>query len=457
MVTFARRAMSVAFALTALTAAGCRRPAGQQVVLTKDQEQQIAENVLSAPPADLQNKSDTKFEDKLTLLGYDIKGEPKKGGTFDLVMYYRVDQPVQGDWKIFVHLEAPGKRRAPFDHYGVGGLYPVGSWKKGEIVRDVVQIQVPSDWNEGDAQILIGFFDWGLYNTTQGDRRLKVASPGALKVLDDGRVLVTTVKLDGAAAAPGGAGNERAPMDMRAVAALAATLSEYNVHQTSAAPTIDGKDDDAIWQSAPSIQVSRQPDGQPLAGNIRTTARLAWDSEALYLTARTRDSDVRNAHTANDSTLWEGDNIELFLRLPDQNGKYVELQIAPNGARFDAQFTGPRTPKWEEASKFESGITHAVQVDGQVNADGEDRGFTVEAKIPWKGLGLAAAPAIGTVLEANIYRIDDKGTHDIAHMGVWAPVGNDFHKLDGAGKLKLIAAPSAAAAPQAAPAVRPAP
>lgn len=456
MVTFARRAMIVAFALTAMTTGGCRRPAGQQVVLTKDQEQQIAENVLSAPPAELQNKSDTKFEDKLTLLGYDIKGEPKKGGTFDLVMYYRVDQPVQGDWKIFVHLEAPGKRRAPFDHYGVGGLYPVGNWKKGEIVRDVVQIQVPSDWNEGDAQILIGFFDWGLYNTTQGDRRLKVAAPGAHKVLEDGRVLVTTIKLEGAAAAaPGGAASERAPVDLRAMAALAATLNDYNVHQTAAAPTIDGKDDDAIWQSAPSLQVARQPDGQPLAGNLRTTARLAWDAEALYLTARTRDTDVRNAHTANDSTLWEGDNIELFLRMPDQNGKYVELQIAPNGARFDAQFTGPRTPKWEEASKFESGITHAVHVDGQVNADGEDRGFTVEAKIPWKGLGLTAAPALGTVIEANIYRIDDKGTHDIAHMGVWAPVGSDFHKLDGAGKLKLTAAP--ATAPEAAPAGRPAP
>lgn len=444
MVTSVRRAALVALALTALVAGGCRRPAGQQIVLTKDQEQLIAENVLTAPPADLQNKADTKFEDKLTLLGYEIKGTPAKGSTFDLVTYYRVDQPVQGDWKIFVHLEAPGKRRAAFDHYGVGGLYPVGNWKKGEIVRDIVQIQVPSDWNEGDAQILIGVFDWGLYNTTQGDRRLKIASPGALKVLDDGRVVLTTVKLGAEApAAPGGAANERAPVDLRAMAAAAAALSEYSVGKASVAPTIDGKDNDAVWQSATAVQLARQPDGQPLAGNLRTTARLVWDDEALYLTARSRDTDVRNPHTANDSTLWEGDNIELFLRLPGQDGKYVELQISPNGARFDAQFTGPRTPKWEEAAKFESGMVHAVSVDGQVNADGEDKGFVVEAKIPWKGLGMASAPAAGTVIDANLYRIDDKGTHDIAHMGVWAPVGSDFHKLDGAGKLKLSdAAPS---------------
>lgn len=448
----ARRLVLVAAAVAAVTSTGCRRPAGQQIVLTKDQEQQIAENVLTAPPSAMQNKVDCKFEDKITLLGYDIKGQAKKGGAFDVVMYYRVDQPVQGDWKIFVHFEAPGKRRQPFDHYGVGGLYPVGQWKKGEIIRDVVNIQVPADWGESSAQILIGFFDWGLYATTQGDRRLKVAAPGTTQVQGDGRVLLTTINLEGgdapaAPANPGGAATERAPkLDLQAAAAVAALMKQYNVYQVAAAPAIDGKDDDAAWQTTQPLQIALQPDGQPLPAGIRGTARLLWDADNLYFTARVRDEDVRNSHTDNDSTLWEGDNVELFVRIPGQDGKYVEMQFAPNGARFDAQFSAPRTPKWEEASKFNVGIESKVSVEGDVNADGADRGFVVEAKIPWKGLGLTAAPAEGTVIDANIYRIDDKGTHDLAHMGTWAPVGGDFHKLDGAGKLKIAGKPAAPAA-----------
>lgn len=428
---------TLALTLSASLLGACRRPAGQQIVLTKDQEQQIAANVMAAAPAAMQNSAGTKFEDKITLLGWDIVGKPKKGATFDLVMYFRCDQPVAGDWKIFVHLEAPGKRRTPFDHYGVGGLYPVGQWKKGEIVKDVVKIEVPGDWSEANGQILIGFFDWGLYSSTQGDRRLKVEAPGALKVEGDGRVLLSTIELEGSAA-PGGAANERAPVDLKAMAAMAEALKEIGIGKAITPPVIDGKADDAVWSDALPLLVARQPDNKPLAAGITAAAKLTWDADNLYFTATAKDDDVRNTHTANDDTLWEGDVIELFVRLPGQDGKYVELQMAPNGARFDAQFTGPRQPKWEEASKFETGIVHKVTVDGDVNADGADRGFTVEAKIPWKGLGLSGAPEVGSVIEANVYRIDDKGTHDLGHMGAWVPVGGDFHQLKGAGRLRLI-------------------
>lgn len=433
------RATAVAVGCLAVAAgsAGCRRPVGPQIVLTKDQEQQIAANVLSAPPATMQNKCDTKFEDKVTLLGYDIVGKPKVGGNFDLVMYFRVDQPIAGDWKVFVHLEAPGKKRSPFDHYGVNGLYPVGQWKKGEIIKDSVSISVPGDWPDKSAQLLIGFFDWGLYNSTQGDRRLKVDSPGAVKVEADGRVLLTTVALEDGAA-PGGAAAERPPVDLAAVGQIAEALKEVQVGKAAAAPAIDGKDDDAAWQTAMPIQVARQPDSRPLDKAIAAQAKLLWDDQNLYFTAHASDSDIRNTHKDNDDTLWEGDVIELFVKLPDQDGKYVEMQFAPNGAHFDAQFTGPRQPAWQEARSFETGMDYKLTVDGDCNGDGADKGFTVEAKIPWKGLGLSAAPAAGTVLQANIYRIDDKGTHDLGHMGAWVPVGGDFHKLDGAGRLKLV-------------------
>jgi hypothetical protein len=426
----------LATAALATVASGCKRPAGQSIVLTKDQEQQIAENVLAAPPTAMEHKMEVHFEDKITLLGYDIKGEPKKGGAFDLVMYWRVDQPVAGDWKIFVHFEAPGKRRQPFDHYGVGGLYPVGNWKKGEVVRDIVHVEVPADWPDGPTQIMVGFFDWGALTKANQDRRLKVETG---KGLADDRVLLTTLTIRGAGGEKaGGEAQVRMPV---------APAPVYDVARASQAPSIDGKLDDGVWQNLKTTAPFQQPDGKPLDAALNTSARLAWDDDNLYVAVTTRDSDVRNDHKDNDTTLWEGDDVELFLQLPGAEGQYVELQWAANGAKFDAKFTGHRQPEWPEAAKFDSGVKHAVVVDGSLGGGEADRGFTVEAAIPWKGLGLSGAPAVGTKIPANLYRIDDKGTHDLSHMGTWAPVGADFHKLEGAGTLVLQGSPRAAEAP----------
>lgn len=430
--------------------AGCRRPAAQSIVLTKDQEQQISDNVLSAPPATLQTKVDVGFEDKITLLGYETKGDIKKGSTVDLTLYFRVDQPVTGDWKVFVHFEAPGKRRQPFDHYGIGGLYPVQNWKKGEIVRDTVSIQIPADWPEGETQVLIGFFDWGLWTKSEGTRRLKVTKPGDLKSLPDDRLILATWNLAGGAS-PGGAAAPKAPV-------APAPRPSMQLGKLSSAPTIDGKADDAAWQGVTALQINRQPDGAPLNPALQASVKLAWDADNLYLLGLIKDDEVVNPHKDNDGTLWEGDVLELFLGLPGKDGEYVELQFAPSGARFDAKFTGHRQPKWEDAAKFESGVKHVVVTDGTANGDGADKGFVVEAAIPWKGLGLDGAPALGTKLAANLYRIDNKGTHNLAFMGAWASVGGDFHQLEGAGELIVADTPAAVPAPAvpAVPAVVPA-
>lgn len=432
--TLRRFLLLVGAASLAVGAVGCKRPTGQQIVLTKDQEQQIAENVLTAPPQ-LQQKVDAKFEDKITLLGYDLKGVPaKKGGNFDVTFYFRVDQPVSGDWKIFVHLDPKGgigRNRVTADHYGVGGLYPVASWKKGEIIRDTVTLQVPADWQDGEADLYVGFFDWGLWTKSNGNRRLKIVDPGAGKGDPEQRVLLTSVKVGGGGA-PGGEALVRPPRQ-------APVTANQTLAKLTAAPTIDGKADDEAWKTVRPLADLRRPDGQPLNPALQTSVQLAWDADHLYFAAQTRDEGIKNDHKDNDSTLWEGDVIELFLEVPGKAGEYVELQFAPNGARFDAKFTGHRQPAWQEAAKFESGVKHAVSVDGSVGEDGApDKSWSVEAAIPWKGLGLEGAPAAGTKIKANVYRIDDKGTHDLQFMGAWAPVGGDFHQLDGAGVLVLM-------------------
>jgi hypothetical protein len=429
--TFRTFVLSIATLAVALSANGCKRPSAQAIVLTKDQEQVIAASVLTAPPADLDQKLEVKFEDKLTLLGYKIepKDGAKPGSTAALTLYWRVDQPLPGDWKIFVHLEAPGAQHRPtFDHYGVGDLYHLSMWKKGEIIKDTSNLEIPGNWPSAKTQVIIGVYDWGAWTKAQQNRRLKITNAPKDTALADDRLLLTTIDIGGGGApAAGGAANEAPPQ---------AKGPEYAVGQAAQKPVIDGKLDEAMWQTAKSVGAFKQPNGGAFSPALAADVKLAWDNENLYLGAKVNDDDARNTHTKNDDTTWEGDVVELFLQVPGKED-YYELQWTPAGSTFDAHFTGHRQPAWEEAAKFQTNMTSKVVVDGEVNQDGQDKGWVVEAAIPWKALGFESAPAAGAKFLANLYRIDDKGTHDFQHMAAWAPVGGDFHQLNGAGTLVL--------------------
>lgn len=401
---------------------GCKSPAERKRVLTKDQQQQIADNVLSAAPTP-KNPLDIDFEGHLRLLGYDLDGAPKAGERLSVTMYFRVDKPLTGDWKIFVHFEAPGKRRQPYDHYGVGDLYPVAEWKKGEIVKDKVDIEIPADWPAGKTQILVGLFDWGAWSKANQNRRLKIAGEGRKMATNDDRIVLTTVEVTGGKA--GGAAQVRPPRGSQPT---------LRAPKLEAAPTIDGRLDDEAWRHVRPTAPFRQPDGKPLRDSLETTARIAWDDDNLYVAWQTKDDDIQNRFIDHDSTLWEGDVVELFLAPDDAGGTYYELQFAPNGGSFDAKFTGHRQPQWKTAAAWESEAKSALHLDGSVNADGADQGWSVEAAIPWKAFGRSGPPT-GRTWKANLYRIDHKGTHDMSYMGTWVPVGGDFHALDSAGRI----------------------
>ncbi len=413
---------SVVLATLALMAsAGCKSPAERARVLTKDQQQQIAEHVLSAAPTP-KTILDVDFEGHLRLLGFDLEGEPKAGSKLTLSMYFRVDKPLTGDWKIFVHFESPGKRRQPYDHYGVGDLYPVVEWKQGQIVRDRLEIEIPADWPGGKTQILVGLYDWLAWSKASQNRRLKIEGKGKELATNDDRIVLTTIDVSGGK--PGGSSAERTPR---------AAPTSYRALKMTTAPTIDGQLE-ALWESVRPTADFRQPDGRPLRAEIATRAKMAWDDQNLYVAWTTKDPDIQNRHAEHDATLWEGDVVELFLQPDDGSGHYYELQFAPNLATFDAKFTGHRQPAWQSAKDWESKVKSAVFVEGSVNGDGTDRGWMVEVAVPWSAFGLDAAP-VGRTWSANLYRIDSAGTHDLQHMGAWAPVGGDFHALGDAGRI----------------------
>ena len=218
---------------------------------------------------------------------------------------------------------------------------------------------------------------------------------------------------------------------------------------------MDGKLEDAVWSKAAWTRYFLQPDGQPLADKLQTRAKLLFGEENLYVAFEILDTDIVNMKKNRDDALWEEDVVEVYLD-PGKDGRdYIEFQFAPTGVVFDAHFTTHRTPEWSLAAKRFNleGLQAKVSLVGTVNKkDNGDQMWTVEAKIPFKGLpGVSAAPRVGTVWGMNLYRIDSSNPKNVQGMGTLSPVGSDFHDLKNAALLVFGPSLKPGAKPAAAP------
>jgi hypothetical protein len=389
----------------------CRSP---KKVLTELDKQQVKDSILAELPTGPEIiPLGTNFDDKVMLAGYSLsKTQVKPGDGVALTLYWKSLAKVDGDFKIFVHLDS-SKARKTFDHYAVGGLYPTANWNPGEIVKDELPIQLDANFPSGPAKIWVGFFDARAWKEEKKNVRLGVKDVGKARTDKQDRLLVA--------------------------AFLVGDVEEkkLTVRKTAAPITVDGKLDEAGWKQAMAdTGAFYTTDGKPLPPTEKVEAGMMWDDTHLYLAFQVADADLRTPYTARDSTLWSGgksgssDVMEFFFD-PDGDGlDYLELQVSPAGVIFDARFTSYREPAWKTAAQFNMDVQAKAVTDGSLNDPSPDKGYTIEVAIPWKDLpGLGAAPAAGRKFTANFFRLSNSGTW----AAVWSPVGNDFHDLTLAG------------------------
>jgi hypothetical protein len=408
-----RRLLPIILAV-ALAASACSRP---KKVLTAQQRNEVERNLLEELPPDPDFvRLDANFEDKVTLLGYVLSADRVTPGDQPITVtyYWRCEAKVDGDMKIFVHLDSA--KRTTFDHYAISGLHPTSQWEPGQIIQDVQTIDIGRGYPAGTARLWVGFFDQTLWSERQENKRLTLTDPGKGRKDKGERLLVTTLWI--------GKGGPKAADVAKAEGV-----------------TIDGKLDEPGWAKAmaavgPLVKVRA---GAPAAAGQGVKAGFLWDDENLYLAFEVEDRDVKSRFTERDSKLWTMDNVELFLRPSGgSGGPYVEVQVSPANVLFDALFTGHRSPEWEKAAaNLTLGAKSAVTVEGTLNSPGRDGGWTAELAIPFADLpGVDGPPAIGTTWTANLYRISDGKAGDAL---TWVPVGGDFHELTGAGRISFVA------------------
>ncbi len=365
----------------------------------------IKKNLLKAPPAKMEFVDNAKLEDKAIYLGMDVRDPVVVGKPIRVVHYWKCLKPMP-NWRLFSHLNgAGGKGRfLNVDHVAVGGRYYVHLWKPGDIIRDEQTITIPPDWPGKVVEVYVGIWK-------PGKGRLKVVSGPSD---GHGRVLAGRLVI-----------GARPKARLGAVAKAPRT---YVVHKTENPPVLDGKDDDAAWKAAAwtSLFVNSL-NGQPVS--YPTKAKILWDDKNLYVLFSCQDPDVWSTIAKHDGSLWTQEVVELMIDPEGDGATYVELQVNPKGAVFDAYL-----PRYRQTqADWESGLKAAVTVQGTLNKrTDKDQGWTVEMSVPLAAAFGKQKPGkvgVGTRWRINMFRMEvPKGASRTAMAWV-APLKPDFHVL----------------------------
>ena len=108
--------------------------------------------------------------------------------------------------------------------------------------------------------------------------------------------------------------------------------------RAAAPPTIDGKDDDAIWRTAPAITAFQQ--FSPASGaepSFRTSVKVSYDDRYLYVLVRMYDPhpDSIRAFLSRRDVATPSDRVKLMIDSYHDRRTGYELAVNPKGVKSD--------------------------------------------------------------------------------------------------------------------------
>lgn len=200
-------------------------------------------------------------------------------------------------------------------------------------------------------------------------------------------------------------------------------LPIYPCPKIDVPPTIDGRVDEDVWQSAPVVNLSITETGD--APERSTKARMCWDDNNLYISFECTDPQIWATLTKHDDPIYNEDVVEAFLD-PDGDLKtYIELEVSPKNVTFDASFDAEngRPLGSDEARNWTcEGMRTAVTVNET------DQRWSVEIAVPFASLD-RPTPSPGEMWRGNLYRIDYRP--EPAEFQAWSPtMARNYHRTE---------------------------
>lgn len=200
-------------------------------------------------------------------------------------------------------------------------------------------------------------------------------------------------------------------------------IPSYQVHRAHTPIAIDGKLDDSAWKSAGAIEF-RFPWDQQTGAKQKTTARILWNDEYLYLGYDCADTDIVAHYTQRDDPTYKDDAVELFLNPDPRQDWYYGMEMNARAVLYDYFYAFPRLLL--KRVNF-TGVQIASNIRGTLNVTGDrDEGWSLEVAVPWSNfeeLAPKLPPAAGSVWTANLNRWD--GTEPNRRLSLWSDSGLD--------------------------------
>jgi hypothetical protein len=149
---------------------------------------------------------------------------------------------------------------------------------------------------------------------------------------------------------------------------------------------LDGKLEDAAWQSAPWTNdfVDIEGDAKPKPRQS-TRAKMLWDAQNLYIAAELMETHLQGTLTEHDAVIFQDNDFEVFVDPDGDNHQYVEFEMNALNTTWDLLLNRPYKDGGKADNGWEfDGLKSAVHLDGTLNdPSDQDKGWTLEIAIPW--------------------------------------------------------------------------
>ncbi len=109
------------------------------------------------------NMTQCRFGDVLTLVGYDLAGEPpyRAGEPIGISLLWHADRAPEADYTVAVYLADPDTGPiSQRDSFPAGGFEPTGNWVTGEYHRDNHGLQIPENTAPGEYELWVVVYTW---------------------------------------------------------------------------------------------------------------------------------------------------------------------------------------------------------------------------------------------------------------------------------------------------------
>jgi len=189
------------------------------------------------------------------------------------------------------------------------------------------------------------------------------------------------------------------------------TLPHLKIPDLKSVITLDGKLDEAVWQSAAQIEslspLKDHPVTQP------TQIKIFHDANNFYIGVICHEANMDKLWepaTQRDGAVWSGDDVEIYLSPGDHNGQlkypYYQLLFSPSGVQTDLSLDadGRSDIKWN--------------ADWQVKTSKSNDYWSAEVRVPFKDLQGEDT----NVWRANIGRMETPN----GDTSTWAPMQRIF-------------------------------